>query len=330
MESEQSWSFDALQIAQAQRFNKTLERLPRFRIRNRVAPMLIQTLLRAGQLGKAFKPARHGLTIESRVLVSADAVPVKVRIIRPPGPAKGLVLDFHGGGWVIGNAQMNDDVNIAMAQACGVAVVSVDYRLAVSTPLQGLLDDCLAATRCVLGGGFPEFDDLPVIMVGESAGGHLAAATLLQLKQSPALLQRVCGALLYYGVFDLTGTPSVRQAGPETLVLDGPGMVEAFRRLTPGLDDEQRRQPWLSPLYGDLAGLPPALMFAGELDPLRDDTRLLAERWATVASVDLRLLPVSPHGFIHFPTAMADKALEYSREWIMRRLEASTAQVPAS
>nr|WP_244650862.1 MULTISPECIES: alpha/beta hydrolase fold domain-containing protein [unclassified Pseudomonas] len=303
--------------------------MPRFRIRNRITPMLIQTLLRAGQLGKALKPVRHGLAIETRVLVSPDGVPVSVRIIRPQGPAKGLVLDFHGGGWVIGNAQMNDDVNIALVQACDVAVISVDYRLAVSTPLQGLLDDCLAATRCVLGGGFPEFEDLPVIMVGESAGGHLAASTLLQLKRWPALLQRVCGALLYYGVFDLTGTPSVRNAGPETLVLDGPGMLEAFRRLTPGLEDEQRRQPSLSPLYGDLDGLPPALMFAGELDPLRDDTLLMAERWGRVATVDLCLLPASPHGFIHFPTPMADKALAHSREWIVRRLSAHAAQAPA-
>jgi acetyl esterase/lipase len=322
VETEQSWSFDALQIEQAQRFNKTLARLPRFRIRNRVTPMLIQTLLRAGQLASSLKPARHGLAIEERLLPTVDARPVKVRIIRPPRPPKGLVLDFHGGGWVIGNAQMNDDLNIALVQACDVAVVSVDYRLAVSTPLQGLLDDCLAATRSVLGDGLPEFADLPVIVVGESAGGHLAAATLLQLKQWPALLKRVCGTLLYYGVFDLTGTPSVRDAGPDTLVLDGPGMVEAFRRLTPGLDDAQRRQPWLSPLYGDLAGLPPALMFVGELDPLRDDTVLLAERWGEVAAVELRRLPASPHGFIHFPTPIADRALVHSREWIARRLAA--------
>ena len=329
VETEQSWSFDAAQIAQAERFNKTLSRLPRFRIRNRVTPMLIQTLLRAGQLASSLKPVRHGVAIEERLLRLPDARPVKVRILRPSRPPKGLVLDFHGGGWVIGNAQMNDDLNIALVQACDVAVVSVDYRLAVSTPLQGLLDDCLAATRSVLGDGLPEFAELPVIVVGESAGGHLAAATLLQLKQWPALLKRVCGTLLYYGVFDLTGTPSVRDAGPDTLVLDGPGMVEALRLLTPDLDDQQRRQPVVSPLYGDLQGLPPALMLVGELDPLRDDTLLMAERWGKVAPVDLRLLPVSPHGFIHFPTPMADKALVHSREWIVRLLAAQVAADPA-
>jgi len=64
VETNQSWSFDAAQIEQAERFNKTLSRLPRFRIRNRVTPMLIQTLLRAGQLASSLKPVRHGVAIE--------------------------------------------------------------------------------------------------------------------------------------------------------------------------------------------------------------------------------------------------------------------------
>jgi len=123
--------------------------------------------------------------------------------------------------------------------------------------------------------------------------------------------------VLYYGVYDLTGTPSVRTAGRETLLLDGPGMVEALRLLTPGLSDEQRRQPSLSPLYGDLAGLPPALMFVGDLDPLLDDTLQMAERWA---GSEVFLLPQAAHGFIHFPTAMSGRVLAYSREWITGRL----------
>ncbi|MGM3150957.1 alpha/beta hydrolase fold domain-containing protein, partial [Escherichia coli] len=92
------------------------------------------------------------------------------------GKAKGVVLDIHGGGWVIGNAQMDDDLNLGMVRACDVAVVSVDYRLAVDTPVEGLMEDCLAAARWLLG-DCPEFADVPVFVVGESAGGHLAVAT---------------------------------------------------------------------------------------------------------------------------------------------------------
>lgn len=308
------WPQGERELAQVRAFNRKLAWLPRFKIRNRLTPRLIQALLRVSQVVGAKKLREHGLTAERKIL---DTVPV--RIIRPKGQPRGVVLDFHGGGWVIGNAQMNDNFNIAIVDECEVAVVSVDYRLAVSTPVEDLLDDCLRAARGVLNN--PEFAGLPVVVVGESAGAHLAVATLLALKPWPELLQRIHGALLYYGVYDLTGTPSVRNAPADTLVLDGPGMVDALRLLTPDLSDTQRRQPPLSPLYGDFTGLPPTLLFAGELDPLLDDTRMIAERWQPSAPVELHVLPASPHGFIHFPTAIARGVLAYSRQWISKRVE---------
>ncbi|MGL6090138.1 MAG: alpha/beta hydrolase fold domain-containing protein, partial [Pseudomonas paracarnis] len=222
----QHWPASEPELAQMRRFNRKLAWMPRFKVRNRVTPRLIQALLRARQ---TFKKAP---VVELKRLGT-----VPVRILRPSGKPKGVVLDIHGGGWVIGNAQMDDDLNLGMVNACDVAVVSVDYRLAVDTPIEGLLDDCLTAARWLLA-DCPEFAGLPVFFVGESAGGHLAAATLLALKQWPELLQRVSGAVLYYGVYDLTGTPSVRTAGRDTLLLDGPGMVQALRLLTPGISDE--------------------------------------------------------------------------------------------
>jgi acetyl esterase/lipase len=322
LDTKEPWPADERELAEVRRFNKKLAGWPRFKIRNRFTPRLIQTLLRVSQLRGATKLGKHGLEAERRV-IGMDGVQVPVRIIRPKGNAKGVVLDFHGGGWVIGNAQMNDDLNIAMVEACNVTVVSVDYRLAVSTPIAGLMEDCLCAARWLLSDKDEELAALPVIVVGESAGAHLAAATLLRLKKWPDLLQRVIGTVLYYGVYDLAGTASVRAAGPDTLVLDGPGMVEAFRMLTPGLTDQERRQPPLSPLYGDFTGLPPALMFAGELDPLRDDTLEIADRWIKSAPVETHVLPCAAHGFIHFPTTMAGRVLAYSREWITNRIKAS-------
>lgn len=322
--TETPWPQGERELAQVRAFNRKLAWLPRFKIRNRLTPRLIHALLRVSQIGGSGVLRKFGLTAERRLI---DKVPV--RIIRPKGPAKGVVLDFHGGGWVIGNAQMDDNFNAAIVDSCQVTVVSVDYRLAVSTPIEGLLEDCLNATRWLF--HEEEFAGLPVVVIGESAGGHLAAATLLALKQWPDLLQRICGALLYYGVYDLTGTPSVRSAPADTLVLDGPGMVEALRLLTPEMTDEQRRQPPLSPLYGDFAGFPPALLFAGELDPLRDDTLDIARRWAQSAPVEMYLLPSSPHGFIHFPTAIAEGVLAYSRQWISTRIgNAGSPQTPAA
>jgi len=322
--ADNTLEFSESDLAQMQRFNRKLAWLPRFRIRNRLTPRLIQALLRFCQIVGTDKPLKYDLLAQNTVVYSQGAS-VPVRIIRPQGKAQGVVLDYHGGGWVIGNAQMNDDLNIAMVKACNVAVVSVDYRLAVNTPIEDVMQDCLCAARWLLSDDCTEFVGLPVIVVGESAGAHLAVATLLSLKQSADLLQRVSGALLYYGVYDLAGTPSVHSAAAETLVLDGPGMAEALQLLTPGLSDNERRRAPLSPLYGDLSGLPPALMFTGELDPLRDDTLELAQRWQQSAPAEVHLLPSSAHGFIHFPTIMASRVLAYSRAWLSRQIEAKTS-----
>jgi acetyl esterase/lipase len=318
---------DDAAVDDARRFNRKLAWAPRFRIRNRVMPALIQGLLRASQVGADSKLARRGIGVRS-MLAEADGHQVPVRVLRGTQPVTGVVLDFHGGGWVIGNAAMDDRQNAALVEACGVAVVAVDYRLASNTPLAGLMDDCLAAARWLLHGGLPAFDGLPVYVVGESAGGHLAASTLLQLQAWPALFARIDGAILYYGVYDLAGTPSVHAAGPGTLVLDGPGMATALRLLTPGLADAARRTPPLSPLYGDLAGMPPALMVAGTLDPLVDDTIALAERWGQTAACELHLLPECPHGFIRFPTLLARRTVARSHAWLRERLQAHVPVAP--
>jgi acetyl esterase/lipase len=178
---------DERDLVEARHLNRKLSKAPRFRVRNRLIPPLIQSLLRVSQLGSDFRVKKAGLSVEQR-LIGAGADMVGVRVLRPAKRVRGVVLDIHGGGWVIGNARMNDAANIAMIQACDVAVVSVEYRLAGRTPIQGLMDDCLAAARWLLEGGLAEYRDLPVFIVGESAGGHLAAATLLRLKDWPDLL----------------------------------------------------------------------------------------------------------------------------------------------
>ncbi len=305
-------------LEDARSFNRKLHWAPRFRINNRALPLLVNSLLRLSQLGADGRLARDGIRV-MRLPAYADGLRVPVRVLCGARPARGVVLDFHGGGWAVGNAAMNDQLNAGLINACDVAVVSVDYRLAPAAPLADIMDDCLAAARWLLDGGLPDYDGLPVYVLGESAGGHLAAATLLRLKQWPQLLRRIEGAILYYGVYDLAGTPSVRQAGADTLVLHGPSMHNSMGLLTPGLTDEQRRQAPLSPLYGDLSGMPPALMFVGERDPLRDDTLLMAERWRAEAPVECHLLPEAPHGFIRFPTRMAAQVRQRVYEWIRQR-----------
>jgi len=302
------------------RFNRRLARLPRFRIRNRFTPRLGQALLRLSQLGADRKLKGRGIRPEQHV-ADAGGLRVPLRVLRPPGAARAVVLDIHGGGWVIGNPRMDDLHNAALVEHCQVAVVSVDYRLLTKASLQDAMDDCLAAARWLLGAA-PEFAGLPVFVLGESAGAHLAATVLLRLRDEAALSPRIAGAVLYYGVYDLAGTPSVRAAEPDTLVLDGPGMVDALRQLTPGCSEAERRQPPRSPLYGDLRGMPPALLYAAERDPLRDDTLLLAERWRANAAAELHVLPEAPHGFLHFPTPLATIVPARTHEWLRERIGA--------
>ena len=323
-------TFDNATLDEATRFNARLARAPRFGTRYRLMPPLVQGLLRLSQVGADRKLRRAGLQVEARRVVM-EGVPVQLRIVRPRGPVAGIVLDIHGGGWVVGNAPMNDAFNAGFASRCGLAVVSVDYRLAPRASVHEQMEECLAAARWLLQGGSADDAGLPVIVVGESAGAHLAAATLQRLRDWPALLERVAGAVLYYGVYDMAGTDSVRRAGPETLVLDGPRMLAGLRRLTPDLDDAGRRQPPLSPLFGDLAGMPPALMIVGSGDPLLDDTLRLAQRWRQVADVELNVAPEAPHGFIHFPTAMARVTLAHAQAWVRQRIapvSASASRAP--
>ncbi|NNG21598.1 alpha/beta hydrolase [Telluria aromaticivorans] len=310
---------DARMLDDLRRFNRKLALAPRVRYRHRITPLLGQALLRLTQVGADAKLRRKGVRVESR-MADADDVQVPLRVLWPAGSPRGVVLDIHGGGWVIGNPEMNDALNAAIVRACDVVVVSVGYRLATEAPIASMIDDCLAALTWLLEDQLRGCAGLPAVVLGESAGAHLAAATLLKLKARPALLRRIQGAVLYYGVFDMAGSPSVRTAGPDTLVLDGPAMLPALRLLTPGLDEAQRRAPPLSPLFGDLNGMPPVLMFTGGRDPLRDDTLGMARRWAEHADVELVDLPEAPHGLIHFPTAMGRAACAHTHAWINARL----------
>jgi len=312
--------FEPGALEQMRSFNRKLAWAPRFKISNRVMPFVIQSLLRLSQFVPDVRTIRSGVRI-SRITAQADGLRVPVRVLRGNRPRRAVILDFHGGGWAIGNAQMNDQLNAELIAACDVAVVSVDYRLATNTPLAAIMDDCLAAARWLLDGGLPEYDELPVYVLGESAGGHLAAATLLQLQRWPALLRRIDGAILYYGVYDLAGTPSVHAASADTLVLHGPSMAASLRLLTPGLTDEERRAAPASPMYGDLAGLPAAIMFAGERDPLLDDTTSMAARWGAVADVECHVVPEAPHGFVRFPVKIAAQVRGRVHAWINGRVQ---------
>jgi acetyl esterase/lipase len=155
---------------------------------------------------------------------------------------------------------------------------------------------------------------------GESAGGHLAAATILRLRDAGTRFERVAGAALTYGCFDLGGTPMREHCGPDTLVLHGPTLGRVLVKAT-GMSVAARRAPTLSPLHADLHGLPPALFIVGTSDPLQQDSELMHEKWSREAgNAELVIVPEAAHGFNHQKNSTAGKINAYVRAWIGRRL----------
>ena len=264
---------------------------------------------------------RRGVRVETLCISSPDG-DVTLRILHPPGPSRGVVLDMHGGGWVVGSAGLNDHLNADLAAEAGLAVVSVDYRLLSETRgvlLQHAIADCAAAGRWLIDHAAARFGTTDVFICGQSAGAHLAALTTMALRDE-GRLGAVRGCVLVYGVYDLSGTPSVRAAGRDALILNGPTLAADLRRLLPDRDEAGRRRPDVSPLHASMRGLPPALFIAGDLDPLRDDSLLMADAWSAAARSELIEIPLAPHGFIHFGGPVARRALKEISGWLDRNV----------
>jgi acetyl esterase/lipase len=262
---------------------------------------------------------RRGVRVETLRIPSPDGG-VPVRILHPPAPPRGVILDMHGGGWVVGSAGLNDHLNADLAAETGLAVVSVDYRLlneARGVMLHDAIADCAAAGRWLIDNAAARFGTMDIFLCGQSAGAHLTALTAMALRDE-GRLGAVRGCVLVYGVYDLSGSPSVRSAGRDSLILNGPTLAADLARLLPDRDEAGRRRPDVSPLYASMRDLPPALFIAGDLDPLRDDSVLMAEAWSAVAPAELIEVPLAPHGFIHFGGPLARRALSEIRLWLDR------------
>lgn len=306
----------------AARTNAALALMPRLKAegwRLTAGQWLSSRLGRVAERVTAAQLSRRGVRVEPLSIPSEDGE-VSVRILHPPGPARGVILDMHGGGWVVGSAGLNDHLNADLVADADLAIVSVDYRL-LSEPrgvlMEDVLADCMAAGRWLADNAVERFGTDRLFLAGQSAGAHLAALTALALRDEDRL-DAFRGCVLVYGVYDLSGTPSARAAGPETLILNGPTLAADLGRLTPDRDEAGRRSPDISPLHADLHGLPPALFVSGDLDPLRDDSRLMAEAWPTDA--DLLEVPLAPHGFIHFGGPLAARSQAEIRAWLEARL----------
>lgn len=212
---------------------------------------------------------------------------------------RAIYLHIHGGGWTLGRPTHYDLINQELAAKTGCQVVSAEYRLAPENRWPACRDDCLTALRFAA----ETWPDLPILIGGESAGGHLASTVLVALRDDP-LLTRIKGAILNYGCFDLRMTASAANWGETPLVLSTPTMAWFSGNMAP--DAEMRASPEVSTLLAPLTDMPPALFQIGTRDPLLDDSLLMATRWVAEGNrAELAIYPGGIHAFDMFEIKIA-------------------------
>jgi acetyl esterase/lipase len=232
-------------------------------------------------------------------------------------PARFRILYLHGGGFVSGSPRTHRGIAGRLARGVGAQVVVPDYRLAPEHPFPAALEDCAAVYRALLArpGGARR-----LALAGDSAGGNLVFALLLKLKEEGAPLPAAAVGLSPF--VDMTGSgQSLRRNADLDPLLHVAGFPSVVRAYAPG---EDPRNPLLSPLFGDLSGLPPCLIQCGSDEILLDDAvRLEAAFVAAGVDCALEVWPHMPHVWQAFAKFVPEARTAIGRvaAFLRRRLE---------
>ena len=233
-------------------------------------------------------------------LIDGPGGELPIRIYRPvdagpasiDGTATPALMFFHGGGWVIGTVDTHDVVCRALCEKTGATVVSVEYRLAPEHPFPAAPDDCTAATKWVAEHGDEiGVDGTRLAVCGDSAGGNLASTVVLDCVDGP----EISAQALVYPAVDASREPTgslIENA--EGYLLTTAAMHWFYDHYAPTA--EARTDPRCSPLLGDFAGQPPAIVITAEYDPLRDEGKDHADA-LRAAGVDVEYIQVD--GQVH-------------------------------
>ena len=268
-------------------------------------------------------PAPRMARVENHSIERPDGS-VDVRVLVPIEPSMGVIVYYHGGGWVVGSIDESDTLGRKLAERTSCAVVLVDYRLAPEHRYPVAVDDSYAALEWTaehmndIAGG-----EVPLIVAGDSAGGNLSAVMAIRARDrnGPEIAMQV----LVYPVTDANfDRPSYLD--PENqLLLTRDSMIWFFDHYIPEV--ERRTEPDASPLYADdLSGLPPAVVLTAEHDPLRDEGEEYAQRLMDAGvDVDLQrhkgqmhaffallMLPGSERGFQQVVKAIRRNVVRYA------------------
>ena len=207
-----------------------------------------------------------------------------------PSPGNTVLLYLHGGGYFGCSAESHRPITSFFALE-GFRVFAPDYRLAPENRFPAAVGDAVAVYRGLLSAGYPSQS---IVVAGESAGGGLTLSLMLALRSAGVPLP--AAAALFSPWTDLAATgDSIRTNTDRCAMFSGSDVAASARYY---LGDTDPRNPLASPLYADLAGLPPLLIHVGADEVLRDDSTRLAERArAAGVSVQLKIWLVVPHAW---------------------------------
>jgi epsilon-lactone hydrolase len=249
------------------------------------------------------QPLPAGVTVTAGVLGGVPTAEITVDGIEP----RHVVLYFHGGVYVLGDAVQAADLASQIGRRTRATVISVDYRLAPEHPYPAAVDDALAAYQALLAGGTAPSD---IALAGESAGGGLAIATLVNARDHGLPLPAAAFVMSPYADLTLAGATmdTKREADPllsrELLQPRVPDYVSGHDAAA-GL---------ISPVFADLSGLPPLIIQAGTHEVLLDDAIRLARQAATAdVQVTLDITAGVPHVFQTFYPILDEAAAALDR-----------------
>jgi acetyl esterase/lipase len=224
------------------------------------------------------------VTVEQAEL---GGVPVE-KLTATGAESSGAFFYIHGGGWVAGSPRTHRPLTQCLATKTGMTVYAVDYRQAPEHFFPAGLDDCVAAYRALL----EKTPANEIVVGGDSAGGNLALALALRLKAEGIPLPAALVCLSPATDLAATGGSRVTNAQRDALFVEDM-MHTVEGRYCPGADPHN---PYISPLHGDLADLPPTLFHVGDTEMLLDDSTRMADKMrAAAVPVTIKVWPKVPH-----------------------------------
>jgi monoterpene epsilon-lactone hydrolase len=294
----------------------------------------LDAILRQGGLDTAADVASVRASFNAlmaQVPVPADVLqkPVEIggvggiEVTIPGNESERVILYFHGGVYVIGSAATSVPLVGGLVRRTGVNAITLDYRLAPEHPYPAAVEDARAAYEGLLSQGM---DPGQIVLAGESAGGGLAVATLLAAREAGLPMPSCAFLMSPYTDLTLSGETLTERQSLDPILTEEGLRVRAPEYVA-GADASD---PLISPIFGDLGGLPPLLIQVGSHEILLSDALRLAARAATTdVAVTLDVTPGVPHVFQGYAGLLdeAGTALDRAADFVKAHLGYSATRV---